>query len=1012
DFQSALKTSKEYAELLGRDHFFLEIQDHGTSEDKKINAGMLKLSAETALGMVATNSVHYIRKEQADAHAVLLCMQSQTVMSDPKRLAYQSREYYFKSVREMEMLFDWAPDAVARTAEIAARCDVQLRPGVMHFPAFPVPVNHTAGSYLQALCFDGLKKRYGITVPGNAINAGEKQIVDRAHHELDIIFRTGFANYFLVVWDFVQFARRSNIPVGLRGPGGGSLVAYTIGITDIDPIPYSMVFEIFLNPERASPPDFGIDFCHERRVEVIQYLQRTYSDCSAHIASFGTFSGRMAVRDTARVLEVPHNRLEKILQMLPGDPGITLKNAMARRSSLRRECDLDPVCEKLVAISAVLEGLCRNVGTHASGLVLGEKSLSELVPLGRDKEGQLVTQYSMEHLGGIGLLKMDLLGLRVLTVINDTLALINAGGKSVTDLNAIPLDDPATINLLNCGNTIGVFQLESNGMRELLKRTGPERMDDLIALPALLRPGTEQTLEEFTARKTGRTPRVIDHALLHHVLDETYGLIIYQEQIVHAVCILAGYPPVHADFLRRAISGRDPEAMEAQRGQFVKGCARKHRIPRDRADDLFDKLARAAEYASSKAHNVACAILSYRTAYLKANHPAAYMASLLSNEIGESGKLQIYINEADAMGLRILPPHINESNARFTPVENGVRFGLCGIKNIGSAAVEAVLAEREASGPYSGLTDFCIRMNSHVVHRRVIENLLRSGCFDFPGFHRARLFNGLDSAMSCAKPARHDRLTGQTNFLDAGARNTSGRTVARDEDVIPDCEPWHESRLLAEEKEYLGYYISGHPLSEYIHIMDRYHLSNVKTLIELAEGSKAITGGIVSGIELKTTHQGAEMAVLRMDCPDGEIEIILFPSVYSRYAALIVKGAMIFACGEIRHEEPDHVLRLHAVELCPLSEVHKRLAERVSIHIAATRPADIELAKVRDILHRHPGPIPVVICLEYPGGEKVFLDTDKGFNVMPDDSLIRELEQTVGERSIYVALREHAASVE
>lgn len=1010
DFPSALTTCREYAELLDKDHFFLEVQDHGTGIDRKINAGMVKLSAETGLRLVATNNVHYIRKEHADAHALLLCMQSQTVMSDPNRLHFQGREYYFKSIREMEMLFDWAPDAVTRTAEIADRCDVLLRSVGINFPSFPVPAGNTAVSYLQSLCFAGLKDRYGISTPENAANPAEAGIIARAHHEIDIIARTGFASYFLVVRDFVQFARRNRIPTGLRGPGGGSLVAYAIGITDIDPIRYSMVFEMFLNPERTSPPDFGIDLCHERREEVIQYLKQTYPERAAHIASFGTFSGRMAIRDVARVLEVPHSKVEKVLLMTPDDPDITLKRAMARNSSLRRECDLDPACKKLVAISSVLEGLCRNASTHSAGIVLGGKPLSDVVPLGRDKEGQLVTQYSMEHLNGIGLLKIDLLGMRILTVINDTLNLVNSGGQTVTDMHVIPMDDPATIDLLNCGNTIGVFQLESNGMRDLLKRTGPERMEDLIVLQAILRPATARILEDFIGRKTGSKPRIIDHSLLRPLLNETYGLIVYQEQIVHAVCILAGYSPVHADLLRFALNGKDPEAMEAHREQFLKGCARKHRIPHDVADDLFDKLARASEYASCKAHNVACTTLSYRAAYLKANHPADFMASLLSNEMGESGKLQIYINEADAMGLRILPPHINESDARFTPVTNGLRFGLCGIKNVGGAAIEAVLAEREANGPYSGLTDFCIRIDGHIVHRKVIENLLRAGCFDAPGLHRARLFNGLDAAMSCAEPDRRDRLSGQIHLFETASRSTIGHTTFKDEDVMPDCEPWHESRLLAEEKEFLGTYISGHPLSEYIHMMERYHLSNVKTLAELDDGAKAITGGVISGIELRTTHQGAKMAILRMDCPDGEIDIVLFPSAYSRFASLIVKGAMLCACGYVRHEEPDNALMLHAEELCPLSEVHKRLAERVSIHIAATRPADVELAKVRDILHRHPGPIPVVICLEYPGGEKIFMDTDKVFSVMPDDNLVRELEQIVGERSVYVAVRDHASS--
>lgn len=1009
DFQAARRTGNEYAEILGKDNFFLEIQDHDTENERRVNASMLKLAAETGLGLVATNNVHYIRKEHAGAHAVLLCLQSQTVMSDPKRLRFPGEEFYFKSAREMEALFGWAPDAVARTREIAERCDVQIRFGDMHFPAFPVPGGRAAGSYLESLCFAGLKDRCGIAESGAAGNLAEREVLERARHELDIIVRTGYVNYYLLVRDFVQFAREKGIPVGLRGSGGSSLVAYAIGITDIDPLRYSLVFERFLNPERASPPDFDIDFCHERRAEVIKYLQDKYPGRVAHIASFGTFSGRTAIRDTARVLEVPHEKAEKLLHIEPDDPKVTLETALARNHALRMECDMDPACGRVIADAMVLEGLCRSAGTHGAGIVIGEKPLAELLPLAVDRDGLPITQYSMEHLAEIGLLKMDLLGLRTLTMVKEAMELASRPGRTAPVPDVVPPDDAATLDLLNCGNTIGVFQLESGGMRELLRRFGLERMEDLIAVLALYRPGAMHTLDDYIARKTGKVSPVAVHPLLHPVLKETFGVIVYDEQVMAAACVLAGYTPGQADLFRRAIGGKDPETAEAQRDKFVKGCMKKHRIPEETAVELFDKLSRSAEYASSKAHCVAYAVLAYRTAYLKANHPAEFMASLISSEMGETGKLQMCINEADAMGLRILPPDINRSDARFLPVDNGVRFGLCGIRNLGGAAVDAVLEEREAGGPYSGLTDFCIRVTGQIVHRKAIETLVLAGCFDSTGLHRARLFKGLDAAMACAAQARRDRQAGQVNLFDIIDRRANGRMAVRDEDVMPDCEPWHESLLLSHEKALLSFYISGHPLSEYAHVLERYHLSNVKALRESRDGSKAITGGIVSAIEMKTTHQGARMAVLTMDCLDGEIDVVVFPSVYSRFAGMLEHGAMLFACGEIRHEEPHHTPRLHAAELCPLSEIHTRLAERVSVHIPATRPADIEFAKVRDILHRHPGPVPVVICLEYPRGEKVFLGTDKGFSVMPDDNLLRELEQTVGESGVYVAVRDLAA---
>ncbi|MEI6973046.1 MAG: DNA polymerase III subunit alpha, partial [bacterium] len=498
----------------------------------------------------------------------------------------------------------------------------------------------------------------------------------------------------------------------------------------------------------------------------------------------------MAVRDAARVLDIPHGKLERLHRVLPDDPRIPLKLAMARNPCLRAECDSDPACRQLVTAVSVLEGLCRNTGTHASGIVISDIPLTVIVPLALDRDGQPVTQYSMEHLAGAGLLKIDLPGLRTLSVVRDALDLAAAGGKPAPDLDSIPHDDAATIDLLDCGNTVGVFQLERDGMRDLLRRLGPARMEDLVTALALYRPGATHVLEDFIRRKTGRAPCEPPHQLLRPVLKQTFGMLLFQEQLIAAICTLAGYTQGEADLLRRAMNGKDPEALDAMRDKFAGGCAKKHRMPRETADDIFDILSRSAGTGFNMAHGVALAALSYKTAYLKANLPAEFMAALLSSEMGEAGKIQAYINEANAMGLRILRPDINQSDARFLPTADGIRFGLCGIRNINGAAIDALLAERAARGPFAGLIDFCSRVDSQLVHRKVIESLLRAGCFDSTGLHRARLHRGLNAAMSCAAQALRDVHSGQASLFGV----TTGGLALRDEDVMPDCERWHESR--------------------------------------------------------------------------------------------------------------------------------------------------------------------------------------------------------------------------
>jgi len=1000
DLKNARRTCHEYADIMGKENFYLEMQDHGTDGERKINAGILELSRETGIKSVATNNIHYITREQASSHDILLCIQAQTTQKDPKRMRLSTKESYFKSSREMEELFRDTPQAIASTREIADRCDVEIRSHGMHFPAFPVPAGATPGGYLERLCADGLSRRYGMDTSSKPRDEHGKAVLVRLRHELDIIERTGFTNYYLVVWDFVRFARDRGIPVGIRGSGGASLAAFLIGISDIDPIRYSLILERFLNPERASPPDFDIDFCQTRRSEVIAYLHGKYPGRVANIVTFGTFGARLAIRDIGKVLGIPHERSDRLSRMVPDDPRTTLKSTLARNPGLLREFATDPACQELIKHVFVLEGLCRNTGTHPAGIVIADKPLADIVPMAIDRDNQPITQYSMEHLEKLGLLKMDILGLRTLTVIQDTLTSIKTNSRKVVDLDSIPLDDKATLDLLNRGDAIGVFQLESSGMRELLRRIGIGGIEDLIAVIALYRPGPMSMLDEYINRKTGKAAVQVDHPLLKQVLGETFGVMVYQEQVMQAAIVLAGFTAGQADMLRHAMCKKDTEEMEKQRTLFVQGCARKHRISADLADTIYDKLARFSEYAFNKAHSVAYAIVAYRTAFLKANYPTEFMAALLSSETGDSAKLQVYISEAIEMDLSFLPPTINESGKGFLSGNNFIRFGLGGIRNVGHAAVDTILAERQANGPFAGLADFCIRTTSQTVHRRAVESLVRCGCFDSTAMHRARLFGGIDAVLSHAAAEQRDRQAGQTGLFDA----TRAATL-RDEDVIPQREMWHQNQILAAEKELLGTYVTGHPLSAFIQMLQRYQLAGVRALDQLPDGARVRVGGIVSGLKPETTIQGSHALSFHLDGTDGEIDVEANSALFSESTGLLRENALVFVSGKIERGSSEPSVAIFATEIHALDEAPLRLTEHISIHMATTHLEKGELTRVKETLRRHHGPVPVTLCLESPGGKKTFVDTGEAFGITPDHALLLELERLVGESGVYIAVR-------
>jgi DNA polymerase-3 subunit alpha len=990
-----------YRDILGKDNLFLEIQDHGIAEQRKVNRLLADLSKRMGLPLVATNDVHYLQRAHASAHEVLLCLQTQTVMSDPKRMRYATDQFYLKSRAEMEALFRDVPGALDRTVDIAARCDVELPFGVSHFPTFHIPEGLTAREYLVRIAHEGLKKRYDIADPARPATDREREVMDRFHHELAMIERTHFVNYFLVVWDFVRFARDSGIPVGPgRGSGAGSLVAYALGITAIDPLRYGLIFERFLNPERQDPPDFDIDFCQTRRGEVIEYVKRKYGrENVAQIVTFGSLGAKTVVRDVGRALEIPFAKCDQISKTIPDDPKITIEDALAASPDFKALSAHDEDCQRILQHATVLEGLYRNSGTHAAGVVIGEKPLIEIIPLARDKEGGIQTQYPMEPLGKLGLLKMDFLGLKTLTVIRETVDLVKQFRGVTVDVENLPLEDPPTYALLNRGDTVGVFQLESGGMRDLIRRIGIGRIGDLIAMIALYRPGPMNMLPDFVDRKTGKARIEYAHPLLKPILEETYGVMVYQEQVQKAANVLAGYSLGEADVLRRAMGKKKKEDMAKQRAGFVEGCRKHHKMDAKLAGAIFDNMEKFAGYGFNKAHSAAYGIVSYQTAYLKANFPAEFMSALLSSEIGNADKIPVFLAEAQEMGLQVLPPDVNHSGGRFTPGEGSIRFGLAGVKNVGEGAAAALVAERERGGPYASLTDACSRLDGQVLNKKTLESLVRCGAFDSLNPHRARLFGGIDFAMTRAAQATKDRKSGQANLFDLLPDKPKGPS---DSD-LPDCAPWHESQLLAGERELLGVYMSGHPLTQHAGLLKRYQLSDVEGVAKLADRTLTRLGGIVTQLTKRVTKKTQQnMAVLQLEDLDGSIEVVVYPEAYEQYGVNLRPDAAVIVCGEVSRRED--TVRLQALEVYPLEDAPKYFATRLSLHVPAARLQDAQLDRVRDILRLHPGATPVFLCIEYATGEKVFVRAGEAYQVLATEPLVHDLQKQLGEEAVYVGV--------
>ncbi|WP_139491713.1 DNA polymerase III subunit alpha [Brevibacillus dissolubilis] len=874
-----------YQRTFGRGNFYLELQDHGQEIERRLNQRLLKLHQETDIPLVATNNIHYIEKSEAKLHDVLLAIGAAKTVEEDDRLRYETEEYYLKSADEMAKLFAFAPQALENTVLIAERCHLELQFDQHILPRYPLPDGLDAGQYLRMICRKGCIERYGEMT---------ETVRERLNHELDIIIRTGFTDYFLIVWDFMKYAHEEGIPTGPgRGSAAGSLVAYALRITNVDPLKYNLLFERFLNPERITMPDIDIDFSVERRDEVIHYVANKYGrDRVAQIITFGTLAPRAAVRDVGRALGLSNGIVDRVAKLIPQSPSMTLTKAREYSPDLGKLEAENKQVEQLLAIVAGLEGLPRHASTHAAGVVISRDPLTDYVPLQQGSEGLTLTQYPMEILEQVGLLKMDFLGLRNLTIIQETLRHLRESGIEL-DIDNLPHPDERTFRMLGRGETTGVFQLESSGMRHVLRDLKPSDLDDIVAVLALYRPGPMEIIPQYIQAKHGQNQVHYPHPDLEPILKETHGFMIYQEQIMQISSKMAGFSLGEADILRRAVGKKKRELLAEQRAKFVAGSITQG-YEEALANEVYDLIVKFADYGFNKAHSVAYGIISYQMAYLKANHPLAFMAALLSLSIGSQNRIAEYTEEAKRLRLQVLPPDVNRSEAFFTVEEKAIRFGLAAVKGVGYGAIDSIVREREKE-PFRDLSDFCSRIDSRLVNRRVIEALIACGAMDSLPGHRAQLLAYLDEAMDKGASRRKEREEAQMNMFNEP--NTADPTKASA--TYPDVPPFSRTQQLKEERDLLGVFLSGHPLDDYRHLTERPEVQQLLTLDECQPNSTVKIVGMLTEVKRIQTKKGDPMAFLTVEDKAAQVEVVVFPQVYTKYQEIMDKERILVIEGRV-----------------------------------------------------------------------------------------------------------------
>ena len=984
-FDEACQWADHFQHIFGKGNFYLELMDHGIPEQKIVNEALVKISQKLKIPPVVTNDVHYLEQPQYSAHEALMCIQTQSFLSDENRMRLRTDQFYFKSPEEMRETFRWIPEAVDNTVELADKCNLKLNFDQIHLPHYDPPKGKTKEKFLEELCLQGVKRRYGRLT---------QEIKDRLKHELATISKMRFVEYFLIVWDFIRYAKEHDIPVGPgRGSAAGSIVSYLLGITSLDPLKYNLLFERFLNPDRAGMPDIDIDFCFERRPEVIDYVTHKYGkDNVAQIITFGKMNARAAIRDVGRVMSVPYGDVDKIAKLVPSEIGITIDRALNIEPQFKKMYKEDKVAAEIIDTAQVLEGLNRHASIHAAGVVIGDKPLTEYVPLFRTSDGQITTGYSMDGIAAIGLLKMDFLGLRTLTVIDKAIKWVKRVHNTEIDMSSLPINDARTYELLSEANSFGIFQLESSGMRELLKKTKPTQFEDLIAILALYRPGPMGSgmLDDFIKRKKGHNKVEYPHPKLTRVLKETFGIIVYQEQVMQMASVLAGFTMAQADNLRRAMSKKKVAVMDKMRIQFVRGCKKTSNIHEREANSLFDLIDYFSGYGFNKSHSAAYALISYQTAYLKANYPVEFMCALLTCEKDNTEKVVEYVKDSEANGMTVLPPDVNESLEEFSVIdEKTIRFGLLAVKNVGQTAIESIVQNRLSDGPFVNLYDFCERVDLRLANRKVLESLIKCGAFDCFGARRSQLVAILDKALEIGSRAQKERASGQMSFFNMEEDRGGFNDEIKD---LPDMKEWPQNQILAYEKEFLGFYISGHPLLHYKTEIKEFTDYNTKTLSNATEGQEVKIIGIINAIKLTTTRKSNErMAIIKIEDMEGEVESVIFPSTYLNVAEILDEGQVVMLIGRVgfRDDSPNII----ASDIKKIDEVYKSIK---SIKVDLTGFKESNFNDLRKKLSRFPGKTPVYLNLDTNSYKSVQIMVGEDLFVDPNEVLMNEIKEVVG----------------
>lgn len=970
---------KEYIDIFGKDHFFIEIQDHGIPEEKKANRGLVQLAQKYDLGLVATNDLHYITQSDSEFHDVLLCIQTGKTVDEENRMKFANDQFYLKTAEEMRQLFQSYDGAISNTVKIAERCNVEFTFGQLHLPVFPVPEAFTESQYLRHLCEERLPNRYKEIT---------QDVTERLDYELAVIQKMNYDSYFLIVWDFIKYARENKIPVGPgRGSAAGSIVAYLLAITDIDPLKYDLLFERFLNPDRVTMPDIDIDFCYVKREKVIEYVTKRYGEERvAQIITFGTMAAKAAIRDVGRALNMTYGEVDRIAKMIPAELGITISKALKQNADLQTAYNEEAAVKKLVDLAKSVEGLPRHASTHAAGVVIARDPLTSYVPVQTSADGFAVTQFDKDRVEELGLLKMDFLGLRTLTVIGDALELLRENRGIEIDLDLIDLEDKKTAQMLSSGDTGGVFQMESSGMTNLVKELKPEGFADIIPLVALYRPGPlgSGMVADFINGRHGRKIVTYLHPLLEPILEETFGVILYQEQVMQIVRVLAGFSLGQADLLRRAMGKKKHEILAAQRENFLRG-AKGNGIDEKLAMTIFDLLTHFADYGFNKSHSAAYALVAYQTAYLKAHYPQEFMAAMLSSVMGTNDKIGFYIEQCRHMGIAVLPPDINASKASFSVDNVSIRFGLAAVKNVGETALVNLVEARKKNGKFTSLVDFCTRVDMRVVNKRVIESLIKCGAFDSLGAKRSQLVAVLDRAVETAASKQRDAASGQIGLF--------GMPDMEDVDdlVMPDMEEMPKEQILALEKDITGFYITGHPLDQYREKMR--NLASVEQLLagSIADGKPVKMAGLITTAKRITTKKGDTMCFLEVEDFTNKLEIVVFPKVFYQCMNALAPELPVVVAGKVN--VTDEGVKILADSICLMDEYQAEI--RIKIR------KDQENATVFDALKK--------LFVENHGNQIVFLHlidsrkvikTENKFWVNSSEALIKKIEQILGEGTV------------